>query len=299
MKLDLSEHDDDAHGAIKTAEGRAVVPLVLLLDSLRAGRPWRMVLQDVAQRFGRAWPQSWYWLRPGGWPEDMAAWLREQCELIAYQDRQRKSGMGELAFMFTDLNEQIKSGQPRRRAKRLEFPLPGDADDLPGLLDCRLFDHAALERVTSRAALMAGDHGRVAIDLEDVRRVFPELEIVGDHGAEAIFRRMESAGVWPRPEVPKGQAAGEWLDTEREAAFELRHRFKVSDAELAQRIGVSRTAINGQIWPKQGRRWELAEPSSARWKPPVVLLRRCGLPVPGLHEVERVPEVKRALSPAK
>jgi hypothetical protein len=280
MKLDLAAHDEDAHGAIKTADGRLVVPFVLLLASIKGDRPWRMAVQYLKQRLGSAWPQSWYWLRPGDHPEDMADWLKQQHELLDYQNRQQKSGRGAVAFMATELNEQIKTGQIRRKAKRLELPLPGDAEDLPGLLDCRLFDAAALERATDYEALRAGDHGRAAIDLEDVRRVFPELEIVGDGGAEAIFRRMESAGAWPRRKAEKGCKAPAWTDAEREAAFELRHLWGVSDVVLKDRIGLSRQRINEAI----GGKTKTSAIQGARdgWKAPIELLRRCGFLV---HEM--------------
>jgi hypothetical protein len=126
-----------------------------------------------------------------------------------------------------------------------------------------------------------------------VRRVFPELDIVGDGGAEAIFRRMESAGAWPRRKAEKGSKATAWTDAERDAAFELRSRYRIPDDLLLVRIGVTRQALDGAIggatapltnrWPKS-------------WRPSPALLRRCGFPVPEMalqDALKPAPEVAR------
>ena len=97
--------------------------------------------------------------------------------------------------------------------------------------------------------------------------------------SEDLFRRMESAGVWPRRKAEKGCKAPAWTHAERDAAFELRSRYRVPDDLLAGRIGVTRQALNLAIG---GARAPLTNSWPECWRPSPELLRRCGLPVPEL-----------------
>lgn len=230
MKLDLSAHDEDAHGAIKTADGRLVVPFVLLLATLKGDRPWRLAMKACIDALRQASPQEWATLSPGGWAVCTSSFRQ---------------------FMF---------------------PPPDSSTETQSQLDA-LQKHAGSVRDLSSLTAACGSF---AIDLEDVRRVFPELEIVGDHGAEAIFRRMESAGVWPRRKAEKSRKVQAWTDDERAAAFELRSVLKASEAILLERIGVTRQALNLAIG---GATAPLTNSWPECWRPSPELLRRGGFPV--------------------
>ncbi|MDZ7811868.1 MAG: hypothetical protein U5L74_01580 [Ideonella sp.] len=117
-----------------------------------------------------------------------------------------------------------------------------------------------------------------ALGIDELRRSLsaPELPPPADP-AEDLFKRMESAGVWPRRKAEKGRKATLWTDAERDAAFELRSGYRVPDDLLLVRIGVTRQALDlaiGGATAPLTNRW----PKS--WGPSPELLRRCGFPVP-------------------
>lgn len=86
-----------------------------------------------------------------------------------------------------------------------------------------------------------------------------------------------AGGAWPHPpEQP-------WTDAEREALFEMRHRFKFTGKELGKVAKCTRQRIDeviGSAKPHGG-----AQKANAKdgWKPSAELLSRCGLPLQPLQ----------------
>ena len=95
----------------------------------------------------------------------------------------------------------------------------------------------------------------------------PEAEPEAEHGGPVIVQPRH--GRWPHPR-------GRWRDDEREAAFEMRHRWRVRDRDLARIVGAARQAINIAIGDRMAP-YKDSWPAQLKWRPSAELLEKCGI----------------------
>lgn len=90
----------------------------------------------------------------------------------------------------------------------------------------------------------------------------------------AAARVMQpDGGAWPHAKDKP------WTDSEREAAFRMRHQHSMTGRELEQVIGVSRQRIDqeiGKAKPDRGGQWL----KGLAWQPSPALLAACGINMP-------------------